>query len=61
MRSSILILVKLLLQNSDYFEHQHRMTELCECVLTINKEEEEVTSQDRKEAEVILKELNKNM
>lgn len=53
--------MKLLVQNSDYFEHQHRITELCECVLTIMKEEEEVTAQDRKEAEIILKELDKHM
>nr|XP_022300087.1 NCK-interacting protein with SH3 domain-like isoform X1 [Crassostrea virginica] len=60
-RSSIMILVKLLLQNSDYFDHQHRMTELCECAMSIMKEEDAVTSQDRKEADIILREINKHI
>ncbi|XP_062598756.1 NCK-interacting protein with SH3 domain-like isoform X2 [Saccostrea cucullata] len=61
LRSSILILLKLLVKNSDYFEHQHKLSELRECLMTIRKEEEEATAQDRKEVEVILEELNKHM
>ncbi|XP_061178898.1 NCK-interacting protein with SH3 domain-like [Saccostrea echinata] len=61
LRSSILILLKLLVKNSDYFEYQHKLAELRECIMMIRKEEEEATAQDRKEVEIILEEFNKHM
>ncbi|KAK3104104.1 hypothetical protein FSP39_024455 [Pinctada imbricata] len=60
MRSSYLTLTKLLVMNSDYFEHEHRLAELCERLMAINKEEA-APENDKEEATLILEEFNSHL